>query len=114
MRYQPLCILLLHLCMTSCTPVAQSSVNSNINPKALRLTDFTYEPQIRTVELAPEGQPMEPAVTQLGMTNLMLMFDDLRSERESYYARIIHCQFDWTRSELQDLDYLTAFNEFPI
>lgn len=112
MKYVFLYFLL--LAATSCTPIAQSSVNSESNPKVLRLSDYAYEPQIRTIQLAPEGNPTEPAVIQLGQNNLQLLFDDLRSDRDNYYARILHCQYDWTRSDLQDLDYLTAYNEFPI
>jgi hypothetical protein len=98
----------------SCTPIAQSSNNSESNPKVLRLTDFAYEPEIKTIELSPEGFPLLPAVTRLGEWNLILRFDDLRSDRDTYYARIIHCNYDWTKSDLQDLDYVTAYNEFPI
>lgn len=112
MKYVFLYFLL--LAATSCTPIAQSSVNSESNPKVLRLSDYAYEPQIRTIQLAPEGNPTEPAVIQLGQNNLQLLFDDLRSDRDNYYARILHCQYDWTRSDLQDLDYLTVYNEFPI
>lgn len=112
MKYAFLYFLL--LAATSCTPIAQSSVNSESNPKVLRLSDYAYEPQIRTIQLAAEGNPTEPAVIQLGQNNLQLLFDDLRSDRDNYYARILHCQYDWTRSDLQDLDYLTVYNEFPI
>ncbi|MEJ7645363.1 MAG: DUF5103 domain-containing protein [Chryseolinea sp.] len=114
MIYKPLSLFLLGLAVASCTPVGQSSVNSNTNPKTLRLTDFAYEPEIRTIELSPEGEPLEPAVVPLGSTRLMLKFDDLRSDRDSYYARIVHCDRDWIASDLQDLDFLTVYNEFPI
>lgn len=107
-------ILILLLTAYSCTPIAQSSVNSDSNPKVLRLVDYAYESQIKTIQLAPEGHPTEPAVTQLGKADLQLLFDDLRSDRDSYYARIIHCQYDWSRSDLQDLDFLPVYNEFPI
>ncbi len=114
MIYKPLFLLLLGFAVASCTPVAQSSVNSETNPKTPRLTDFAYEPEIRTIELSPEDQPLQPAVVPLGSTNLTLKFDHLRSDRETYYARIIHCQHDWSASDLQDLDFLTVNNEFPI
>ncbi|HMG91937.1 MAG TPA: DUF5103 domain-containing protein [Chryseolinea sp.] len=113
MRYTHLIMLCIALA-TSCTPIVQSSTNSESNPKVLRLTDFAYEPEIKTVELSPEGFPLLPAVTRLGVWNLVLRFDDLRSDRDTYYARIIHCNYDWTKSDLQDLDYLTTYNEFPI
>lgn len=96
------------------TATAASSENSEINPKTLSLSDFAYEPQIRTIQLTPEGQPLEPAVTQLGGPPLLLQFDDLSPDRDSYYARIIHCNYDWTKSDLQDLDFMPVYNEFNI
>jgi hypothetical protein len=102
------------LFLWSCTPIAQSSVNSDSNPKALKLIDIAYEPEIKTVQLHPQNAPLEPAVTPLGKWDLLLEFDDLRNQRDTYYARIIHCNHDWTRSDLQDLDFMTLYNEFPV
>lgn len=76
--------------------------------------DFAYEPQIKTIELWPESSPQASAVIPMGQWNLLLQFDDLHPERESYYARIIHCNYDWTKSDLQDLDFLAVYNEFPL
>jgi hypothetical protein len=104
--------------LSGCTPLSQSSQNSATNPKALRNIDFAYEPQIRTIFVRPvsgEANPyLAPAVTKLGEWNLLLEFDDLRDQRDNYYARIIHCNYDWSRSDLMDLDFLNDFNEFPI
>lgn len=104
------------VCMTmaSCTPIAQSSSNSESNPKTLRLMDFAYEPQIKTIELSPENSPLTPAVISLGQSDLVLKFDDLSPDRDSYHARVIHCNYDWTKSDLQDLDFLSVYNEFPL
>lgn len=84
--------------------------------KSLRLEDAEYEPQIRTVlcySLQPGTQGPQ-AVTKLGAQQLMLEFDDLVEDRQNYYARIIHCNYDWSRSTLRDLDILREYNEFPI
>jgi hypothetical protein len=89
-------------------------VNSTSNPKTLRLIDIAYEPEIRTIQLHPENGPLQPAVTPLGKWDLLLQFDDLRNQRDTYYAKIIHCNYDWTKSDLQDLDFMTMYNEFPI
>lgn len=84
----------------------------------MRFTDFAYEPQIKTMVIRPAFEDprtyLEPAVTRLGDWNLLLEFDDLRTQRDTYYARIIHCNYDWTRSNLMDLDFISDFNEFPI
>src|SRR5690554_3491377 len=99
--------LLIFTCLLwGCTPVAQSSLNSSSNPKQWQLRDQTYEPESRTVVIRPGFDDpqtyLEPAVTRLGEWNLLLEFDDLRHQREDYYATIIHCHYDWTRSGLMD------------
>jgi hypothetical protein len=111
-------LLILTLLISSCTPLAQSSSVSDSSAKILRNIDFSYEPSIRTVSLHPRFDDptryLEPAVTLLGQWNLMLEFDDLKAERDSYYLRIMHCNRDWTKSGLQDLDFMNDFNEFPV
>ncbi len=108
------CFILVLMCAVACVPLTQSSTNSEGNPKALELIDQVYEPQIRTVQLNPVGNTALPAVTSLGQGNLMLSFDDLRSDRDTYLARLVHCNFDWSKSSLQDLDFMVDYNEFPI
>jgi hypothetical protein len=106
------------LFFASCTPIAQSSVNSSGQPKVLEMRDLTYESQIRSVTLHPLANDpnitLQPAVTQFGEWGLQLEFDDLVSGRDSYYAKIIHCNYDWSKSGLMDLDFITQFNEFNI
>ncbi len=111
-------LLIIIIFLGGCTPLSQSSMNSGSNPKTIQLKDYTYEPQIRTVVIRPDFDDpqtfLEPAVVQLGEGNLLLEFDDLRHQRDDYTARIVHCNYDWTRSKLMDLDYMGEFNEFPI
>jgi hypothetical protein len=102
------------LAIAGCTPLTQSSNNPNSNPKQLLLEDATYENEIKTVRLYQQGNPLSPAVTRMGQWNLMLDFDDLTTERDTYNARIIHCNYDWTTSTLQQLDFMPSFNEFPV
>lgn len=104
--------------LAGCSPLGQSSLNSAGNPKSIRFHDFAYEPQIRTMTIKPGFDDpltwLEPAATAMGDWNLVLEFDDLRAERDQYALRIVHCNFDWTRSHLMDLDFLHDFNELPI
>ncbi|MBL7851004.1 MAG: DUF5103 domain-containing protein [Cyclobacteriaceae bacterium] len=84
--------------------------------KVLRLEDAEYEPQIRTVllySLVPGTQGPQ-AVTKLEAQQIVLEFDDLVEDRQNYYARLIHCNHDWTKSTLRDLEILRDYNEFPI
>ncbi|HYF69418.1 MAG TPA: DUF5103 domain-containing protein [Ohtaekwangia sp.] len=105
---------LILLTTIACTPLVQSSNNSQSNPKQLKLRDLAYEESIKTIRLFPSGAPTLPAVTPLGTWNLVMEFDDLKSDRENYLARIVHCNHDWTKSALQDLDFMPVYNEVPI
>lgn len=97
----------------SCTPLTPTS-GPAATRKTLRLEDVTYEKEIKTVRLYQNGAPQSPAATQLRQSNLLLEFDDLTTERDTYNARIVHCNYNWTQSSLQDLDFITSFNEFPL
>ena len=46
--------------------------------------------------------------------NLHLVFDDLNLENTNYFLRVIHCQSDWKPSPLNEIEYLTDFNDVPI
>jgi hypothetical protein len=104
--------------LAACTPLAQNSTSSGGSTKILKNFDFAYESQIHTMVIRPAFDDpqayLQPAVTAMGQWNLMLEFDDLHTERDTYYLRILHRNRDWTQSELQDLDFMSEYNEFPI
>jgi hypothetical protein len=109
-------LLALLVALAACVPAAYYS-GTDISEKKLRLQDWTYEPQIRTVIVRPAENTavnLLPAVTSLENFNLALNFDDLRRQNDFYYASIIHCNYDWTKSGLSNLDFLDSYNEFPI
>lgn len=111
-------LFILVLVVVGCAPGALVTNSANQQRKILQLTDKVYENSIKTVRLfpakpGPELQ-MQPAVTRMGDWSLVLEFDDLHSDSDTYYVRIIHCNQDWTKSTLSDLDFLSDFNEFPI
>ncbi|CAN5264663.1 DUF5103 domain-containing protein [soil metagenome] len=83
--------------------------------KALVNQDRTYESQIRSVQCYPnqqtQGASILPAITRMDTQNLLLEFDDLQEERNNYYVKLIHCNFDWSKSTLMDLDFMREYNE---
>ncbi|HCW08512.1 MAG TPA: hypothetical protein DGG95_14230 [Cytophagales bacterium] len=86
--------------------------------KELSLTDKVYEPQIKTVLLYADTENpldyLQPASTPYNMQTMVLEFDDLQDNRNNYYAKLIHCNYDWTKSSLADLDFLENYNEYNI
>lgn len=86
--------------------------------KELSFTDKAYEPQIKTVQLYPDSNNpqdyLQPATTIVTLQNLQLEFDDLQDNRNNYYAKLIHCNYDWSKSSLMDLDFMDVYNEFNV
>lgn len=102
-----------------CVPVQYADHQQNGAYPRLETTDRTYYDYIKTVQLyAPEG-PMplpvlNPAVAELNNQQLILEFDVLQSDRDALSVRIVHCNHNWTPSALSNLDFLEAYNAFPI
>ena len=86
--------------------------------KILSYTDKTYEAQIKTVQLYPNlggtRDYLQPSATSIEQQIMLLEFDDLQDHRDNYYVKLIHCNYDWTKSTLNDLDFLENYNENPI
>lgn len=78
----------------------------------------TFDPLIRTVQVYPQDKQNALAAVSpsapLELQNLILEFDDLREQTESYYVKLIHCHHDWQASGLRDLEFLQTYNEFNI
>lgn len=91
-------------------------------PQGLRLDDFIYQDKIKTVLLYPALDDPEtptrlltPPITPLNNpAPLVLEFDDMTGQPEGYRAKIIHCNADWTKSNLNDIEFTFEFNEYPI
>lgn len=103
------------LVLVSCTPLAvPSSSTTQVN----LLDDATFLPTIKTVQLYPDRNDVTnvllPASVALEEQQLRLEFDDLSATYQSYSAKITHCNADWSKSGLANLDFLLEYNSFPI
>ncbi|MFA8433723.1 MAG: DUF5103 domain-containing protein [Marinifilaceae bacterium] len=82
--------------------------------------DFTYYNQVKkstihTVQITPKGWNLAYPVIELnGKNQIELSFDDFNEEVIDYSYRIIHCNSDWTSSNLSEFDYLDGFTENQI
>ena len=74
-----------------------------------------YQSQIHTVLVHPYGFELgEPILYLHKKDSLLLSFDELDSEFKNYYYTLIHCNADWTPSDLLESEYLEGFIEEPI
>ena len=77
----------------------------------LRYFDYTYVDHIRTVRLHVEGFPHSyPIIELAGGARLRLSFDDLQQDLTRYSYSFIHCNRDWTPSNLGQMEYNSGFS----
>jgi hypothetical protein len=98
--------------------LAVSALQVNVfAQKELSLGDKVYEAQIKSVQLYPNlggaQDFLQSPAAAFDQQNLLLEFDDLQDQRSNYYAKLVHCNYDWTKSQLTDLDFMNNFNEYP-
>lgn len=69
-------------------------------------------PLVKTLQVVANGNWMAPPVIGLGGDEYVeISFDELTHEYHRYTYKIVHCNADWTPSDLFETDYLSGFND---
>lgn len=91
------CYLLLSLFLLNTT--AQAQVETEIVPPF----------NIKTVSFVQSGQN---AIPVFSLTDVFqFQFDDLYGNEANYYYQIVHCNYDWTKSDLSQSEYIMGFDD---
>ena len=93
-------LLFLSLLLSSCAMLAQN-------------TDRILDDQVRSVKLSVMGAPLSMPIVDIKAPGgvLNLEFDHLGDELRDYAYTILHCNRDWSFSELDQLEYIDGFTE---
>jgi hypothetical protein len=71
--------------------------------------------RIKTVQLYKEGWNLSYPIIKLNSSEkLVLNFDLMGDDAESYYYTVIHCDKDWNKSDIFPNDYMNGDIENPI
>src|SRR5690606_7839017 len=109
--------------MVGCVPLAPTGSNTG-NPSLQITTGGMYHNKIfneniKNVQLFRQNEPFLGEVISIAQEEpLWLVFDILENDSSSNYdelfVKIIHCNADWRKSTLSNLDFLVEFNEFRL
>ena len=65
---------------------------------------------IRTLQVRLEGDELALPVVELdGDQRLLISFDEMSYEPQSYNFKIVHCNADWTTSSLSEVEFIDGF-----
>ncbi|WP_026898702.1 type IX secretion system plug protein [Daejeonella oryzae] len=99
----------------SCSAQKKLRKNQEVNStpdQIIRFEDYTYIPQIKTVEFYNRVKEQSIPVYNLGSSeDLVLGFDDLRAGSRNISYSIEHFDSEWKSSRLSPIDYLESFSE---
>jgi len=106
--------LVINLCLSSFA-FSQNMDDDYVNDNALRYDDHTYKPSIKTVQLhGTEWEFSPPLIEMNSGAQLELSFDDLEGDQKQYTLSFVHCNADWTPSDLMTMEYMDAFSDLNI
>jgi hypothetical protein len=108
MYMKPIFLIILFLSISF--PILMAS-----NSDSLVYTNHIFTDRIKTVQLFKEGWNLSYPVMKLRSSDrLVLQFDLMGNEPETYYYSFIHCDKDWKSSGIYPADYLEGFPENQI
>lgn len=70
-----------------------------------------YVDYIKSIKFHIPGVVVSYPIINLGSGSLTLSFDDLDGDAKNYVYSIVHCDADWTPSDLTEMEYIDGFNE---
>lgn len=74
-----------------------------------------YKNTIKTLKTNVDGNEQSyPAIELNDDLQILIQFDDFSESSANYSYQIIHCNADWTQSDLQLEDYMSGFSENSI
>lgn len=74
--------------------------------------DKIYLENIRTVQFGPiDAQHLFPVIALDRQSPFLLSFDDMDNKAKNYVYTVVHCNRDWTRSDLEPMEYIEGFPE---
>lgn len=78
----------------------------------LRNENHIYQPFIKTVLLHRSGWEMTDPVIHLNSEEkLQLSFDDLQADVKTYHYTVVHCNADWTSTDIWPNEYIDGFTD---
>ena len=78
----------------------------------LRYSNFIYKDNIKTLLIYKSGWELSNPIIELNSNEqIKLSFDDLDADVKNLRYKIVHCNSDWTPSDISYYDYLEGFEE---
>lgn len=96
------------ICFLAISLSGNAQPDEYVNEVFERNIDYVYKENIKGVQLIKNGDLLDYPILMEG-DRMVLLFDDLDNDVKEYSYTIIHCNADWTPSNLNELEYIDGF-----
>ena len=104
-----------YILLFACIFITFSAKGQQTYPDSILFSNHTYNDKIKTVQIYKDGWNLSYPIIKLNSPDkLVLNFDLIGDQPETYYYTFIHCDKDWKRSDIFPNDYLNGNAENPI
>jgi hypothetical protein len=71
-----------------------------------------FDSQIKTLQIGIDGLDFSlPVINLNGDAVLTVSFDELSHTAHTYYYRVLHCNYNWTQSQIISTEYISGFTQ---
>ena len=92
-----------------CLSATSQVYGSKLNTTGV-VEEGVFKESIHSVQLYRDGWKLSyPIIDRNSELDLELAFDDISPDIANYYYKVIHCNFDWTPSNINEGDYTDGF-----
>ena len=111
-KFSCICILHFAFFVFQLTALRAQDTADYFNNKFLHYEDFIYQQNIKTVLLTPPNFEISSPIMRLNTEDkLLLSFDDLDADVKDYSYTFVHCNANWTPSDLLYSQYISGLPE---
>ncbi len=91
------------------------STHLQAQPEGIIYDNYVYDEHIKSVQLTPLDTDNPVPLIELDTREaLLLSFDELEGEGDRYNYTVILCNQDWTKSDLDPMEYMGGFTDDTI
>jgi hypothetical protein len=104
-------VLILFISITLNQVFSQTDVEDDyVNDNILKYDDYVYKSNIKTIQIHEASWDYAAPIINLNTSEqIELSFDDLDGDQKRYTVSFVHCNADWTPSDLMISEYLEGF-----
>jgi hypothetical protein len=90
-------------------------VGTQLSAQTYIFPDYVYQPNIRFPEVYKVGSDQTNNIIELNSNQkLIFQFDDWDNDLKNYSYQVIHCNPDWSVSDLIHMQYMQGFESYNI